>query len=103
MSTNYYVIKNKCDCCGRSDRFHIGHFSAGWSFLFHGYEDKNVTDFSSWKNFIKEGEIFDEYDRPIEYDELLKDINLNEYHKHRTDDAYVKNINGYDFLFCDFC
>lgn len=100
MSTNYYVIKNKCECCNRSDLIHIGHFSAGWSFLFHGYE--TITNFDSWKQFIKDEQILDEYDREISYEKLLEDISLCEKNKHRTDDPYVKNINGYDFLFCDF-
>lgn len=30
MGTNYYAIKNLCECCNRSDEEHIGKSSAGW-------------------------------------------------------------------------
>ena len=45
MSTNFYVIIDRCDACGRQDRFHLGKRAAGWSFLFRGYKEYNPEDY----------------------------------------------------------
>ena len=62
MGTNYYVAKNKCDCCNRYDKeYHIGKSSWGWSFTFQGYKWDNLTSWKLWKEYLKDKIIVDEY------------------------------------------
>lgn len=96
MSTNYYIKINECPHCGRCEELiHIGKRSCGWPFTFHGYETKGVVDVESWKEFIKNKHIIDEYDQNISYEEMLEIV----------DDTYenAKHTKDIDFLFCDFC
>lgn len=54
MGTNYYVAKNKCDCCKRYDKeYHIGKSSWGWSFTFQGYPYDNLTSWKLYKEFLR--------------------------------------------------
>jgi len=55
MGTNYYVIKDKCECCKRSTReYHIGKSSGGWAFSFQGYPWNKLTSWKAWKEFLKD-------------------------------------------------
>lgn len=72
MGTNYYVVKDKCDCCGRYDKeYHIGKSSHGWSFSFQGYPHMKLTSWKAWKEFLKNQEIIDEYGNNVEYLDLV--------------------------------
>lgn len=69
MGTNYYVAKNFCECCHRYDEeYHIGKSSGGWAFTFQGYPAERLTSWKSWKEFLKNQIIMDEYRERISYD-----------------------------------
>ena len=69
MGTNYYVIKDHCQCCGRSDReYHIGKSSNGWAFSFQGYRWNKLDSWKAWKEFLKDKLIHDEYGDSIDYE-----------------------------------
>ena len=72
MGTNYYVEKNRCDCCKRSDReYHIGKSSWGWAFSFQGYRWNKLTSWKQWKEFLKDQSIVDEYGELVSYEEFV--------------------------------
>ena len=72
MGTNYYVIKNKCEHCKRSDEeYHIGKSSYGWAFSFQGYPWMKLTSWKQWKEFLKTQQIQDEYGEPISYEDFV--------------------------------
>ena len=69
MGTNYYVAKNRCECCNRYDaEYHIGKSSMGWAFTFQGYKWNKLTSWKEWKEFLKDQEIMDEYGELKDYD-----------------------------------
>ena len=73
MGTNYYVAKNRCECCNRYDEeYHIGKSSMGWAFSFQGYPRNKLTSWKQWKTFLKDQLIIDEYGDVISYDEFVK-------------------------------
>jgi hypothetical protein len=73
MGTNYYVIKDKCECCNRSTReYHIGKLSYGWAFSFQGYPWVKLTSWKQWKEFLKDQLIEDEYGDHVTYEELVR-------------------------------
>jgi hypothetical protein len=81
MGTNYYVAKNKCDCCSRYDtEYHIGKSSWGWAFTFQGYKYDNLISWKLWKEYLWQAifthgrHIVDEYGDFIDYDDFVKMI-----------------------------
>ena len=73
MGTNYYVAKNKCECCKRLDQeYHIGKSSYGWAFSFQGYRWNKLTSWSAWKEFLETEQIVDEYGEVMNYDEFCE-------------------------------
>lgn len=96
MGTNYYAEINKCECCKRCDKIHIGKSSMGWAFTFRGYknpygyietdegkdvpvpDDFCISSWKDWKEYLKNTEIIDEYGRNISYDEF---VDLVEHYK----------------------
>jgi hypothetical protein len=47
MGTNYYLHRNKCSHCGRTDEpLHIGKSSAGWHFALR--VDGKIRDIEDW-------------------------------------------------------
>lgn len=73
MGTNYYVIKDKCECCKRSTReYHIGKSSGGWAFSFQGYPWNKLTSWKAWKEFLKDQAIENEYGDPVSYEDFVK-------------------------------
>ena len=69
MGTNYYVAKNKCDCCNRYDEeYHIGKSSGGWAFTFQGYKYDGLVSWKHYKEFLKDQIIMNEYGERIDYD-----------------------------------
>lgn len=72
MGTNYYVIKDKCECCKRSEReYHIGKASFGWAFSFQGYPWNHLTSWKAWKEFLKDQSIENEYGDPVPYADFV--------------------------------
>jgi len=92
MGTNYYVAKNKCDCCNRYDEeYHIGKSSWGWAFTFQGYKYDNLTSWKLWKEFLKNQIIMDEYGEFVDYDWLVSFIENEKSPNHVRDDGH-KNL-----------
>lgn len=72
MGTNYYLHKNTCDHCGRSDeRIHIGKSSGGWCFALCVHPEEHINDLPDWAEHWQNGIIKDEYDRPVTPEEML--------------------------------
>lgn len=78
MGTNYYVAKNKCECCNRYDEeFHIGKSSGGWAFTFQGYKYDGLVSWKLYKEFLWQAiytrgkYIVDEYGEFIDYDDFV--------------------------------
>ena len=68
MGTNYYVVKNVCECCNRYDEeYHIGKSSGGWAFTFQGYRPERLVSWKQWKEFLKNQIIYDEYGERVPY------------------------------------
>lgn len=75
MGTNYYLHKNICEHCGRSDEaMHIGKSSAGWCFLLRVHPWDCINDLPDWVEAWKTGVIMDEYKRVVTPDEMLSVI-----------------------------
>ena len=76
MGTNYYHrASSKCPHCGKElpdiEERHIGKGSFGWTFSFHG--DKEIRSLDDWlMEFIKGGEIKDEYGAIVNVEEFVK-------------------------------
>jgi hypothetical protein len=69
MGTNYYVAKNRCECCNRYDvEYHIGKSSIGWAFSFQGYPSERLVSWRAWREFLKNQIIMDEYGERIDYE-----------------------------------
>jgi len=73
MGTNYYLVVNKCECCNRRDLVHIGKKSLGWQFSFYGpvQQFPDLRSWESWKVFLINQLIVDEYDRDITFEEFV--------------------------------
>ena len=90
MGTNYYVIKNKCECCERSDKeYHIGKHSYGWQFSFQGYRWNNLTSWKEYKEFLRNESIEDEYGEAISYEDFVAMVE----HTKKTA-KYIHNEEG---------
>ena len=75
MGTNYYVAKNRCECCNRYDEeYHIGKSSYGWAFSFQGYKAERLVSWKAWKEFLKNQTIMNEYGDSISYEEFVEMI-----------------------------
>lgn len=82
MGTNYFLNTGKkekvvCEygCEHEIDEvLHIGKYSSGWKFCLHIIPEKNINNLEDWKNILKEGKIYDEYNVEISYDKMLKTI-----------------------------
>lgn len=62
MGTNYYLHRNTCDHCGRSDEpMHIGKSSGGWCFSLHVIPEHNINDLPDWEREWANGIIKNEY------------------------------------------
>ena len=55
---------------------HIGKRSCGWVFNFEAHYDKfqryKLTSYRAWKEFLKEGYIYNEYGELISYNKFIK-------------------------------
>lgn len=99
MSTNYYLHRDFCKCCGKpKDILHIGQSSAGWRFLFN-YQD-GLKKYEDLNSFLDTGIIYDEYDNRISKKEFLQKIEDKQKSAPRLADNYMflKVIDGYEFM-----
>jgi len=72
MGTNYYIIDNLCEHCGRSDEYyHIGKSSAGWCFSLHVEPKDNICDLSDIMKMWQGKQIKNEYGEIISEAEML--------------------------------
>lgn len=113
MGTNYYAIQKKPSL--HSSVIHIGKSSAGWKFLFQGYQglsnplgymydDININSIDDWKSFLKNDEyvILDEYDDQISYDDFFSLVEDKQSTDNPDNFSDCANIGGYRFSFRDF-
>ena len=92
MGTNYYVAKNLCECCNRYDEeYHIGKASYGWAFSFQGYRAERLVSWRSWKEFLKDKIIIDEYGERTNYDWFVNYIEENKSPGYVREDGH-KNL-----------
>lgn len=92
MGTNYYLERDVCPHCGRSDeRLHIGKSSAGWCFSLHVDPDEGVNNLDDWKALwsAPNARIVDEYGREKSPDEMLETITERAWpHREGRNDKY---------------
>lgn len=77
MGTNYYMIEDTCECCGKGKRKrHIGKSSAGWCFSLRVYPEDEINSLDDWRKlFTLPGTTFrDEYGTVIAADDILSCI-----------------------------
>ena len=92
MGTNYYVAKNLCECCNRYDEeYHIGKASYGWAFSFQGYRAERLVSWRTWKEFLKDKIIIDEYGERTNYDWFVNYIEENKSPGYVREDGH-KNL-----------
>jgi hypothetical protein len=90
MGTNYYVAKNRCECCNRYDlEYHIGKSSYGWAFSFRGYRAERLVTWQAWREFLREQTIVDEYGDVIDYDWFVDMIQTHKAPGFQRPDGHV--------------
>ena len=113
MGTNYYALKKKPSLHSRV--IHIGKSSAGWKFLFQGYQcatgsdgfmydDLNINSLEDWKEFLKNDEyiILNEYDEEVSYKDFFDIVDEKQSEDNPDNFKDCANINGYRFSYRDF-
>ena len=108
MGTNYYAVEKKPSLRRRT--FHIGKASAGWKFVFRGYQDASsdipvILSFDTWKHILRpDGDfvIFDEYNREVSNKEFFKMVNEMQSNENKDNFTHDVNVGGYRFYFNDF-
>lgn len=109
MGTNYYLLGDTCQHCGRSDeRLHIGKSSAGWCFALHVTDD--IKSLADWQELWSKpaAKIVDEYGDAIEPAAMLAKITERSHphglSRHDIDDRHcVAHGNGtYDLIRGEF-
>ena len=104
MGTNYYAVKRKPSLY--NGVLHIGKASAGWKFVFEGYDDEehNIRSVEDWKEYLKANDcvILDEYDQEVGFDEFFSYVEKKQEENNVDDFKYSVNVNGYRFTFHDF-
>lgn len=109
MGTNYYAVRK--EPCLYDREIHLGKSSAGWLFLFHETDEIHTfPQFVKWlEDNVDTGNyvIFDECERQITKEELLKKIERKQKSrrcKNNPDNFKYgfKNVDGYRFSDKDF-
>lgn len=103
MGTNYYLRRNFCQHCGRSDETHIGKSSAGTKFTFH-FIPIQAENVKHWKKLTKksDAEIFNEYGEQIAVHWFWQLVKSKQSEKSQSHIDGIKSIDGYDFIEGDF-
>ena len=81
MGTNYYLVEDVCECCGKGEQTkHIGKSSGGWNFGLH--VDSEVKNLDDWKKIFNHQfcSIVDEYGKTIGIEEMLEIIEKRSWH-----------------------
>lgn len=83
MGTNYYLLTDPCNHCGRGDmKIHLGKASGGWHFSFKGYRECDTSGFpnkvekveslADWKVLVRSGgQPIDEYGERLSSEEMI--------------------------------
>ena len=71
MSTEYFLIEDKCECCGRGNEISIGKSSMGWVFKLNSDKYKSLEE---WIPALLNGSIKDEYEKEISFKFLMRTI-----------------------------
>ena len=117
MGTNYYWFREEKKPNQIVDEgLHIGKCSAGWSFHFQAHFDPfqryDLTSYRNYKEFLKEGYIYTEYDDLVYYDEFIEMVESTRPKKKWTsfpEDREQLHIGdewedeGFMFSLVDFC
>lgn len=110
MGCNFYLIKNRCKHCGRSDEpIYLGKSSMGWKFTLQANDFEYYKDWPGMKKWLGEQVKSGEYIR----DEYLEIVTLHEFitlveGKQTTKDPQELNVDfativdGYKFYNCVF-
>lgn len=98
MGTNYYAKINICHTCHRpEEEIHLGKSSWGWQFLFAYNDGDYYKDVAQLKDWLKDKEIFDEYDRPVTHEDFWKMIE-DKQATVNPQDGHFMTIDGYRFM-----
>lgn len=77
MGTNFYLHKNACQCCKRSqEKLHIGKSSHGWCFTLHVDQTEGVEDLPDWEKLFADpaNVIVDEYGELVTAESMMATI-----------------------------
>jgi len=77
MGTNYYLNRNVCPHCQRSEkRLHIGKSSAGWCFSLHVIPEEGLNSLEDWQAAwsVSDAVIADEYGSTLTPTDMTKII-----------------------------
>ena len=68
MGTNFYYFSEKItNSVFEEGGMHIGKLSAGWVFNFQAYENPKLKTVQDYKEFLKSGVIYNEYEEEVSY------------------------------------
>ena len=71
MGTNFYHFSDQVGAPTLMETgLHIGKFSGGWVFHFQAYEKPELKTVAQYKEFLKEGVIYNEYNEKVSYKEF---------------------------------
>lgn len=118
MGTNFYWFKEEINpevvdvCSG----LHIGKCSCGWVFNFQVHKDKLLTTYHQYKEFTKNGIIYNEYGDLIPYNEFWEMVDSTKEKEdgrepltllNNPERSMISSINeymnnGFMFTDCDF-
>ena len=101
MGTNYYTVPKKPTLYPHN--LHIGKSSAGWKFLFQGYQGYeleynkliNINSVEDWKNYLKDNDV-------LIFDDFFKMIEEKQSENNKDNFSNCANIRGYRFSYNDF-
>ncbi|WP_029083452.1 hypothetical protein [Bradyrhizobium sp. th.b2] len=106
MGTNYYATPAPfCPTCGCSDpAIHIGKSSAGWAFLFHGYEDEKLTltTAKEWFEHLQGREIKGEYGCIVSIDDFKTMVARKKHDRIAWSDRKQLDPEGHPVAFYEF-
>lgn len=106
MGTSYYLEFNKCECCERYEKLHIGKFSAGWKFALRVQEGywKDYSEFIQYSQRI-ECRIYDEYGESISEEDFLDKVDRfsdSKTHSENDSPLKVKSDSEVDLVYYEF-
>jgi len=100
MGTNYYIKKDYCDKCGRSNQEHIGKASEGWKFLFKLPQGMIIESIDDMKAYITGKVISNEYGEEVSHSDFWEMV--EEKQKSQENENRIINLRGYNFLDSEF-